>query len=348
MRTEDLNYTLPEELIAQHPSQRRAQSRLLVLHRDSGKLEDRHFSDLPEYLNPQDCLVLNDTKVVPARFFIRKSTGARLEGLFIHQDSAGRWQILLKNARRIKSSQTVELLDRTGNPWCKAVIEDSDIQEQRCLVLEQPQDAFFVLEKIGLPPLPPYIKRSSNSALTEDLTRYQTVYARQPGAVAAPTAGLHFDSALLEHIGQKGVRTAMVTLHVGIGTFRPIQTETLEEHLMHEEWFEITNTAADVINQTIQSGGRIIAVGTTSVRTLESAAEGRRIRSAQGHTRLFIQPGYTFKIVDAMVTNFHLPKSTLLALVGAFAGLDAILHAYRYAVEQKYRFYSYGDAMLIL
>ncbi|HOK96627.1 MAG TPA: tRNA preQ1(34) S-adenosylmethionine ribosyltransferase-isomerase QueA, partial [Anaerohalosphaeraceae bacterium] len=190
-----------------------------------------------------------------------------------------------------------------------------------------------------------YIKRSSS--IPEDLNRYQTVYARRLGAVAAPTAGLHFDPPLLEKIGQNGIRIAMVTLHVGMGTFRPIQTETLEEHPMHEEWFEISDTAADVINQTIQSGGRIIAVGTTSVRTLESTADGRRIRSAQGHTRLFIRPGYTFKIVDAMITNFHLPKSTLLALVGAFAGLDRILYAYQHAIKQQYRFYSYGDAMLI-
>ncbi|HPO70153.1 MAG TPA: tRNA preQ1(34) S-adenosylmethionine ribosyltransferase-isomerase QueA [Anaerohalosphaeraceae bacterium] len=345
MKTEELNYTLPEELIAQHPSQRRSQSRLLVLHRAAGTLEDRQFADLPEYLRPGDCLVLNDTKVVPARFFIQKSTGTRLEGLFLHQEKAGHWQILLKNARRIKSGQAVDLLDRAGNSWCKAVIKDGDVPEQRCLVLDKPQDAFFVLDNIGLPPLPPYIKRSSS--IPEDLNRYQTVYARRLGAVAAPTAGLHFDPPLLEKIGQNGIRIAMVTLHVGMGTFRPIQTETLEEHPMHEEWFEISDTAADVINQTIQSGGRIIAVGTTSVRTLESTADGRRIRSAQGHTRLFIRPGYTFKIVDAMITNFHLPKSTLLALVGAFAGLDRILYAYQHAIKQQYRFYSYGDAMLI-
>ncbi|MCI0499734.1 MAG: tRNA preQ1(34) S-adenosylmethionine ribosyltransferase-isomerase QueA [Planctomycetales bacterium] len=349
MKTEDLNYALPEELIAQYPPQRRDQSRLLVLHRNSGTLEDRRFCDLPDYLRPGDCLVLNDTKVLPARFYVRKLTGSRFEGLFLHEEADGQWQVLLKNARRLKNGQTVELLDRTGNhPWGSAVVTQSDLPGQWRLKPSAPMGAFSILEQIGLAPLPPYIKRGPGSAdIAEDLTRYQTIYAQRPGAVAAPTAGLHFDQPLLDRIRQNGVQTASITLHVGMGTFRPVQTSTLDEHPMHEERYEISDLAADIINRTMQAGGRIIAVGTTSVRTLESAAQGRHVRAGGGTTRLLIQPGYAFKIVDAMVTNFHLPKSTLLALVGSFAGLETILRTYRHAIEQKYRFFSYGDAMFM-
>jgi S-adenosylmethionine:tRNA ribosyltransferase-isomerase len=347
MRTEDLNYTLPEELIAQHPSQRRAQSRLLVLHRADGTLEDRQFSDLPNYLRPGDCLVLNDTKVLPARFYARKPTGAHLEGLFIHEEPDGQWQVLIKNARKLKSGQSIELLDRTLAPWGSALVTESNIPGQWLLKPSTPINAFSVLEQIGLAPIPPYIKRAASADSAEDLSRYQTVYASRPGAIAAPTAGLHFDQPLLDRIRKTGVQIATITLHVGIGTFRPVQTETLDDHPIHEEQYEVSRQTADIINQAGRARGRIIAVGTTSVRTLESAAQGRHVLPARGQTRLFIRPGYPFKIVDAMVTNFHLPKSTLLALVGAFAGLDTIFHAYRHAIEQKYRFYSYGDAMFI-
>ena len=348
MKTEDLNYSLPPELIAQHPSQKRQQSRLLVLDRAAKTLTDRQFSDLPEYLQPGDCLVLNNTKVLPARFYARKLTGAQLEGLFIHEEPDGQWQVLLKNARKIKSGETIELLDRTGNPWQQVTVTHSEVKGQWKLKPDNPTDAFSVLEQIGAAPLPPYIKRNRiDPDSAQDLQRYQTVYASQPGAVAAPTAGLHFNEMMLEQFQKAGIKLAYVTLHVGIGTFRPVQTETLDEHPMHEERYEVDTEAADIINSTVDAGGRIIAVGTTSVRTLESIAKDHHIQPTQGKTKLFIRPGYEFKIVDAMVTNFHLPKSTLLALVGAFAGLDTILNAYQHAINQKYRFYSYGDAMFI-
>ncbi len=348
MKTEDLNYTLPQELIAQHPSQKRQQSRLLVLDRGVKTRTDRQFSNLSDYLRSGDCLVLNNTKVLPARFYGRKLTGAQLEGLFIHEEPDGGWQVLLKNARKVNSGEEIELLDRTGNLWGRAVADRSEGKGQWRLKQEHQIDAFSALDQIGLPPLPPYIKRGREDTSTpEDLQRYQTVYASEPGAVAAPTAGLHFDEPTLEKIKDLGVKLAYITLHVGIGTFRPVQTKTLDEHPMHEERYEINQEAADIINNTVDSGRRIIAVGTTSVRTLESVAANRHIQAAQGQTKLFIQPGYEFKIVDAILTNFHLPKSTLLALVGAFAGMDTVLDAYQHAIEQEYRFYSYGDAMFI-
>ena len=348
MKTEDLNYTLPEELIAQHPSQKRQQSRLLALDRAAKTRTDCQFSDLPGYLRAGDCLVLNNTKVLPARFYGRKLTGAQLEGLFIHEEPDGGWQVLLKNSRKVKSGEEIELLDRTGSPWGRAIAKRSEISGQWRLKSNHQIDVFSALDQIGLPPLPPYIKREREDTSTpEDLQRYQTVYATQPGAVAAPTAGLHFEQTMLDQMKPLGVKIAYITLHVGIGTFRPVQTETLDEHPMHEERYEIGREATDTINDTVDSGGRIVAVGTTSVRTLESVAKDRHIQPAQGETKLFIQPGYEFKIVDSILTNFHLPKSTLLALVGAFAGMEIVLDAYQHAIEQKYRFYSYGDAMFI-
>lgn len=348
MKTEDLNYTLPEELIAQHPSQKRQQSRLLVLDRTAKTRADRQFGDLLGYLRPGDCLVLNNTKVLPARFYARKLSGAQLEGLFIHEESDGQWQVLLKNSRKLTPGDTIELLDPVGNAWGQVIANPSDVASQWLLKPNQSIDAFSVLDQIGHPPLPPYIKRGQiDDFEAEDLRRYQTIYASEPGAVAAPTAGLHFEQTLLDQIEQLGVKLAYVTLHVGIGTFRPVQTETLDKHPMHEERYEIGAEAAGIINETSDAGGRIIAIGTTSVRTLESVAKGRHVQTAQGQTKLFIQPGYDFEILDAMVTNFHLPKSTLLALVGAFAGMESVLDAYQHAIEQKYRFYSYGDAMFI-
>ena len=331
MKTEDLNYTLPEELIAQHPSQKRQQSRLLVVDRTAKTTADRQFGDLLGYLRPGDCLVLNNTKVLPARFYARKLTGAQLEGLFIHEEPDGQWQVLLKNSRKLTPGDTIELLDPVGNAWGQVIANPSDVAGQWCLKSNRSIEAFSVLDQIGHPPLPPYIKRGQ----IDDFE------------VAAPTAGLHFEQTLLDQIKQLGVKLAYVTLHVGIGTFRPVQTKTLDEHPMHEERYEIGAEAAGIINETSDAGGRIVAIGTTSVRTLESVAKGRHVRVAQGQTKLFIQPGYDFEIVDAMVTNFHLPKSTLLALVGAFAGMESVLDAYQHAIEQKYRFYSYGDAMFI-
>jgi len=348
MKTELLDYDLPEELIAQAPADKRGASRLLVLGRTDGALYDRMFVDLPCYLQPGDCLVLNNTKVLPARFYAQKPTGAHLEGLFVSQTEDGHWRVLLKNARKIKPGDTLILLDRMQKPAFTAIAADRLEDGLWSLEPENRQSPEAVLLHIGFAPLPPYIKRGPDSPdVEEDLRRYQTVFARQPGAVAAPTAGLHFDASLLDQITAMGVKLAYITLHVGIGTFRPVQTETLDEHPMHEEYYEIDAEAAATINAVAQTDGRIVAVGTTSVRTLESVAQGRSVRPVSGRTRLFIKPGYTFNIVDAMVTNFHLPKSTLLALVGAFSGLDSIMAAYRHAIEQKYRFYSYGDAMFI-
>ncbi len=349
MRTDQLDYDLPEELIAQRPSERRPQSRMLVLHRADGWIEDRHFTDLPNYLRSGDCLVLNDTKVLPARFFCRKSTGGLLEGLFLEETESGCWKVLLKNARNIKAGTRLTFLDRKGRLW-----QDFDVLEKlpegQWVIRPTLQASVeMILEAIGTAPLPPYIKRpAAPEHPEEDLARYQTVYAHRPGAVAAPTAGLHFDKTLLARLEDMGVRTAYLTLHVGIGTFRPVQTETLEEHTMHSERYEISPQAAEIINTAAKEGGRIVAVGTTSVRTLETVAENRQVHAASGRTDLFITPGYSFKIVDAMITNFHLPRSTLLALVAAFAGLETILDAYRRAARERYRFYSYGDAMLIL
>ena len=348
MKTALLDYTLPEELIAQSPADKRGASRLLAMRRADGTLADRMFSDLPEYLRAGDCLVLNNTKVLPARFYAQKPTGARLEGLFVAEDDDGGWRVLLKNARKIKPGDTLVLLDRSQGPAFDAVAAgrlDGGLWRLEPNTSLSPEAALL---QIGYAPLPPYIKRGPDSPdAEEDLRRYQTVYARQAGAVAAPTAGLHFDGPLLERIEALGVKLAYVTLHVGIGTFRPVQTDTLDEHPMHEEYYEIGPEAAATINAAAETG-RIIAVGTTSVRTLESIAQGRSVRPASGRTKLFIKPGYAFNIVDAMVTNFHLPKSTLLALVGAFAGLDNVMAAYRHAIAQRYRFYSYGDAMLLI
>jgi S-adenosylmethionine:tRNA ribosyltransferase-isomerase len=348
MKTEDLNYELPDELIAQTPAQQRKMSRLLVLDRKTGELSDRVFGDILACLRAGDCLVLNNTKVIPARFYARKTTGAKLEGLFLMEENPGQWQVLLKNSRKVRPGDTLELLDRALKPWGRVVAAETAHPGQWLLTPDRDLDALSAMEHIGFAPLPPYIKRQQQDAHTpEDLQRYQTVYAKQAGAVAAPTAGLHFDRPLLEAVEAMGVRLAYVTLHVGIGTFRPVQTETLDEHPMHEERYEIGPEAAACINRTKELGNRVIAIGTTSVRTLESVAQNHRVRSEQGNTRLFIRPGYEFQIVDAMVTNFHLPKSTLLALVGAFAGMDRVMNAYRHAITQKYRFYSYGDAMFI-
>ncbi|MGH2272535.1 tRNA preQ1(34) S-adenosylmethionine ribosyltransferase-isomerase QueA [Anaerohalosphaeraceae bacterium U12dextr] len=349
MKTEWLDYHLPPELIAQTPAEKRTASRLLVLHRTDGRLEDRMFSDLPEYLRPGDCMVFNNTKVLPARFYFQRSTGTRMEALFLSEVQSGQWVVMIKNARRIKTGETLVFLNRdnTPGPTCTALerVEEGHWRLQ----LHQTAPAENVLQTIGFAPLPPYIKRDGqHDPIMDDLSRYQTVFAEKPGAIAAPTAGLHFDRALLDKISAIPIYRAHCTLHVGTGTFKPVQTAILEDHPMHSEFFDMPSDAAQTINSVRQAGGRIIAVGTTSVRTLESVAcEGKAVPSS-GQTRLFITPGYRFKLVDGMITNFHLPRSTLLSLVAAFAGLDRILNAYRHAIDRKYRFYSYGDAMLII
>jgi S-adenosylmethionine:tRNA ribosyltransferase-isomerase len=348
MKTEELSYYLPPELIAQQPAEIRSDSRLLFLNRSNGKLLDGRFSRFRELLLPGDCLVLNDTKVLPARFFGRRSSGGRLEGLFLTESPASVWEVMLKGARKVKSGETIYLNDREKVDFCRAEVLDRKGQGRFSLKIETESGVETILEKIGFAPLPPYIKRSDNQALEADILRYQTVYARKAGAIAAPTAGLHFTDELIGQLKQESIRFAYITLHAGIGTFKPITTENLEEHKIHQERFNIDEENAMIINATKEKGGRIIAVGTTSVRTLETVAGGSQVQAASGATELFIKPGYKFRIIDGMVTNFHLPKSTTLALVAAFAGLENILAAYQYAIERRYRFYSYGDAMLII
>ena len=348
MKTEQLNYYLPTELIAQQPCTVRSDSRLLVLSRLENKLLDSYFNRIGDFLRPGDCLVLNDTKVLPARFLGARKTGGKLEGLFLNENAPGLWEVMLKGADKVKTTETICLSGR-GKDCINAVVLEKTGQG-RCLLKFQTEEiAEAILERIGLPPLPPYIKRNDNiEQAVLDKNRYQTVYASKAGAVAAPTAGLHFTEELIERLKNSGIHFAYATLHVGLGTFKPVNVENLEDHDIHEERFSIDEKNAGLINKAKKQGGRIIAVGTTSVRMLETIATDSQISAGSGATRIFITPGYKFKIVDAMVTNFHLPKSTLLALVGAFAGLENILAAYRYAIEQKYRFYSYGDAMLII
>ncbi len=349
MRTDRLDYDLPAALIAQQPSAVRSESRLLVLKRTDGALTDSKFSCIGRYLSKGDCLVINDTKVLPARFFAHRDTGGKLEGLFLHERTPGLWQVMLRGAGRIKIGEKIRIKDKTGADYCRAQLLEKPEGSECTLQIESDDDLQTVLGRIGFAPLPPYIKRDSDLSQDElDRRRYQTVYASSDGAVAAPTAGLHFTDELIDRIKDKGVYFASVTLHVGAGTFKPVTTEILEEHRMHSERFVIDKQNADIINTAKKTGGEIIAVGTTSVRVLESVAENGQVKPGGGETKLFIMPGYDFKIVDAMITNFHLPRSTLLALVAAFAGLDNIFTAYRHAVQNRYRFYSYGDAMLIV
>jgi len=362
MKTEKLRFYLPPELIAQQPLAVRSDSRLLVLGRADGSLTDSRFKSLGDFLASGDCLVLNDTKVLPARFFARRSTGARIEGLFVGEIAPGTWDVMLKGAGRIRPGEKFYISKFSRPRSCLPAGRRGDGPADFCPaeIIEKKPDASYrlkidaraefqtILNRIGFPPLPPYIKRDDDLAVAAvDKRRYQTVYARRPGAIAAPTAGLHFTNQLIEQLKQAGIRFAYVTLHVGTGTFKPIKTDDVDDHKIHQEWFSIDAENAAIINAAKEKGGRIIAVGTTSTRALETAATGGRIGATSGSTELFIKPGYGFKIVDAMITNFHLPKSTLLALVAAFAGLENILAAYQHAIEKRYRFYSYGDAMLI-
>jgi len=349
MKTEELNYYLPPELIAQEPLCVRSDSRLLVFDRSNGELTESRFDRIGDFLRGGDCLVLNDTKVLPARFFGRRGSGGKLEGLLLSETESGVWEVMLKGARRIKTGQTIYLKNKEKGDFCTAKVLDKLKEGKWRLKVEADGAVETVLERIGFPPLPPYIKRGTDTEeAAADRLRYQTVYARRAGAVAAPTAGLHFTGELIEQLKKGGVCFAFITLHVGLGTFRPITTETIEQHKMEEERFSIDAENAGIINTAIEKGGRMIAVGTTTVRTLETVAGRCRVEAVSGATKLFIKPGYKFKLIDAMVTNFHLPKSTLLALVAAFAGLENILAAYRHAIERQYRFYSYGDAMLII
>jgi S-adenosylmethionine:tRNA ribosyltransferase-isomerase len=349
MKTDELNYYLPAELIAQQPVGVRSDSKLLVFNRSSGELIDSTFSRIGDFLLRGDCLVFNDTKVLPARFFGERGSGGKLEALFLAERSPGVWEVMLKGSRKVRQGEIICLKDKTKNNFCEAEILDKESEGGCQLKIKTDANVETILEKIGFPPLPPYIKRGRDqSQAAIDKLRYQTVYARHTGAVAAPTAGLHFTDELIEQLKQTGIHFAYITLHIGEGTFKPITTDNIEEHKIHQEQFRIDEKNAQIVNATRKKGGRIIAVGTTSVRVLETIASGSAVKAATGATELFIKPGYKFKMVDAMVTNFHLPKSTLLALVAAFAGLENILAAYQHAIEKRYRFYSYGDAMLII
>lgn len=350
MKTEELNYYLPPELIAQRPCSVRSDSRLLVLNRSAGDIIDSRFQSIGDFLSPGDCLVLNNTKVLPARFFASRTTGGKLEGLFLGKNMDNEWTVMIKGARKLRAGEIIILKDRQKRDFCKAEVLEKQSQGRCQLRLTTDQETDTVLEAIGFPPLPPYIKRDDDLKLAQmDKQRYQTVFAQHTGAVAAPTAGLHFTEPLIEQLTQAGINFAYITLHVGAGTFKPVTAENLDDHQIHQENFSIDKENAQIIDSAKSKGGRIIPVGTTSTRTIESiATAGSQIEAAEGTTDLFIKPGYEFKITDAMITNFHLPKSTLLALVAAFAGLDNIFAAYNHAIEQRYRFYSYGDAMLII
>ncbi|MBQ1329517.1 MAG: tRNA preQ1(34) S-adenosylmethionine ribosyltransferase-isomerase QueA [Mogibacterium sp.] len=350
MRIEDFDYELPEELIAQTPMEQRDKCRLMVLDREHKTVEHRHFYDILNYVNQGDCLVLNDSRVIPARMYgTKESTGAHIEMLLIKRIEGDRWECMVRPGKRLHDGDTVLFEGRTGTVLRAEILGYHDPENGTRLVEFSYNGIFMeVLEDIGSMPLPPYITRPAEDS---DKEMYQTVYSRIDGSVAAPTAGLHFTKELLQKAQEKGVRIAYVTLHVGIGTFRPVKVDVIEEHKMHFEECSIDEENASVINETIEKGGRIISVGTTSTRTLESMAvpeDGRyRIKAGETSTGIFIYPGYSFKVVDALITNFHLPKSTLIMLVSALYDREEILKAYKIAVEERYRFFSYGDAMLI-
>ncbi|CEP66162.1 S-adenosylmethionine:tRNA ribosyltransferase-isomerase, QueA [Moorella glycerini] len=342
MRLEEFDYDLPPELIAQTPAEPRDASRLLVLHRDRDYLEHRHFYDLPAYLHPGDVLVLNETRVIPARLWGRRAgTGARIEVLLLTQRDRDTWEALVRPGRRVPVG--TEIIFGQGELRARAMATTgTGGRVLQFSYREGPLEA--LLDRLGEMPLPPYIKEKP-----EDPGRYQTVYARVEGSAAAPTAGLHFTPRLLEQLREQGVKIVNLLLHVGLGTFRPVKVENIEEHQMHAEYYEVTPEAAAAINVARARGGRVVAVGTTVVRTLETVAtDDGLIQPGSGWTDIFIYPGYRFKAIDCLITNFHLPKSTLIMLVSAFAGREKILAAYRTAVAEGYRFFSFGDAMLIL
>ncbi len=341
------DYELPPELIAQHPTPQRADARLLVVHRQSGGLDHRFVRDLPELLEPGDCLVLNETQVVPARLLGRRaSTGGRWEGLFLSSNPSGHWQLLGKSRSRLNPGEVIELFDQQGKP---AVELELATRLDGGVWVARPRSSdttLAILARIGRVPLPCYIRRGQMEE--PDWQRYQTVYARVPGSAAAPTAGLHFSGDLLARCQRRGVELAKVVLHVGLDTFRPIAVSRLADHVMHAEWCQMTAETAETLRTARRRGGRVLAVGTTSVRVLETAAASGDFQPYEGETRLFIQPPYAFGGVDALLTNFHLPRSTLLVLVSCFAGAELTRRAYAEAIAERYRFYSYGDAMLIL
>jgi S-adenosylmethionine:tRNA ribosyltransferase-isomerase len=347
MRTDDLDFELPTELIAQAPAERRDESRLLHYRKLSGALAHRRFSDLPSMLRAGDLLVFNDAQVVPARFTLRKSTGGRVEGLFIAEVEPGVWRAMLRNA-----SGTSGKLAFIHAPDVTVEILSQEAGGEYCVRVDSSEPAMDFLSRVGRMPLPPYIKRDKDHDARDefDRQRYQTVYARTPGAVAAPTAGLHFDEDLFRLLDAKGIQRSFITLHVGLGTFKPVESDTLDGHRMHTESYSISQAAADDLNAARQAkseGRRIIAVGTTAARVLESQPADAAFVPKSGETSIFIYPPYAWKHVDALITNFHLPRSTLIALVAAMVGLEEQRRIYHTAIQERYRFFSYGDAMLI-
>lgn len=340
MKKSDFYYDLPEELIAQTPLEKRDTSRLMVLDKKTGQVQHKHFYDIIDYLQEGDCLVINDTKVIPARLYGQKTgTGGAVEVLLLKDLGDSRWECIVYPGRRLKEGANITFGDGRLTATIDKVLETGN----RIISFHYEGIFLEILEELGEMPLPHYIKEHLS-----DPDRYQTVYCREPGSAAAPTAGLHFTPELMERIREKGVVFAPVTLHVGLGTFRPVKEEEITDHVMHSEQYSITPQSAEIINQARQSGHRVIAVGTTSCRTLETVTDENHVtHSGEGNTDIFIYPGYTFKGLDALITNFHLPESTLVMLVSALAGRENILNAYRQAVEEKYRFFSFGDAMFI-
>lgn len=341
MDTSEFFYDLPKELIAQTPLKKRDESRLLVMNKETGQIEHRHFYNILDYLKKGDCLVLNDSRVLPARIYgIKVETGAKVEFLLLKQKTQNVWECLAGPGKKARENTRFVFGENIMTGTVTEVLDNGN----RLVEFEYEGSFFENLDKLGEMPLPPYITEK-----LEDKERYQTVYNREPGSAAAPTAGLHFTPELLEKIQSIGVNLAYVTLHVGLGTFRPVKESDITKHKMHSECYEIPRKTADIINETKRNGGRVICVGTTSCRTLESAAnDGGEIKPCSGSTEIFIYPPYKFKVMDGLITNFHLPESTLIMLVCAFGGYDNIMNAYKEAVAQKYRFFSFGDAMAIL
>ena len=338
--TKDYYYDLPKELIAQDPLEDRSSSRLMVLGKKSGHVSHHHFRDILDYLRPGDCLVINNTRVIPARLIgVKKDTGAHVEILLLRRRKNDIWETLVRPGKKLRPGAEVTFGDGSLTATILDVVEGGD------RLVQFHYDGIFeeILDRLGEMPLPPYITHK-----LKDRDRYNTVYAKYDGSPAAPTAGLHFTKELLEEVKGMGVNIAQVTLHVGLGTFRPVKVDDVREHEMHTEWYRVTQETADLINQTKENGGRIIAVGTTSVRTLETVAdENGHMKAQEGDTSIFIYPGYKWKIVDGLITNFHLPESTLIMLVSSLAGREHVLSAYKEAVKERYRFFSFGDAMYI-
>ena len=341
MKTSDFYYDLPEGLIAQTPIEPRDHSRLLVMNKASGEIEHKHFYDILDYLNEGDCLIVNDSRVLPARIFGTKDeTGANVEFLLLKQIENNKWETLCKPGKKAKIGTKFNF----GDGIMTGTVVDITEEGNRIVEFQCEDNFYATLDKIGQMPLPPYITEK-----LQDKERYQTVYSHELGSAAAPTAGLHFTKELMKKIEDKGIKIGYVTLHVGLGTFRPVKVDDVNNHKMHSEHYEVPKDTAELIKETKAKGGRVIAVGTTSCRTLESvASEHGEVKACEGWTDIFIYPGYTFKVLDGLITNFHLPESTLIMLVSAFAGYENVMNTYKVAVEEKYRFFSFGDAMLII